>query len=157
MVAKKDTTIYLTQAGIDKLKIELSDLVNNKRREIAQALKEAREFGDLSENSSWDDAKDRQVFIENRINEIENILKHARPIAKKATNNQVSLGSKVVVELEDGIQSYHIVGATEANIDEGKISYESPIAKALLGKSPGEEVEVNVPAGTVKYRIKSIK
>lgn len=157
MVAKKDTTIYLTQAGIDKLKAELNDLVNTKRREIAQALKEAREFGDLSENSSWDDAKDRQVFIENRITEIENILKHARPIAKKATNNQVSLGSKVVVELEDGVQSYHIVGATEANIDEGKISYESPIAKALLGKSPGEEVEVSVPAGTVKYRIKSIK
>ena len=154
-MAIKKETVYLTQDGIDKLKIELDDLIKNKRREIAQALKEAREFGDLSENSSWDDAKDRQVFIENRITEIENILKHAKPIAKKK-GGKVDLGSKVIVQLEKGEQSYHIVGATEANIDEGKISYESPIAKALLGKAAGDEVEVTVPAGTLKYLIKSV-
>lgn len=156
MAAKKDTTIYMTQEGITKLKSELDDLVNNKRREIAQALKEAREFGDLSENSSWDDAKDRQVFIENRITEIENILKHAKPIAGPR-NGKIDIGSKVVLELEDGEQEYHIVGATEANIDEGKISYESPIGQALIGKSRGETVEVKVPAGVITYRIKSIK
>ena len=153
-MAKKDT-IYLTQEGIDKLKEELDDLVSNKRREIAKALKEARELGDLSENSSWDDAKDRQVFIENRISEIEHILKNAKPITSKA-GGVVALGSKVKVELETGEQEFHIVGSTEADIDAGKISYESPIAKALIGKTKGDEVEVDVPAGTMKYIIKSV-
>ena len=157
MAIKRSSTIYLTQEGIDKLKVELDDLTKNKRREIAQALKEAREFGDLSENSSWDDAKDRQVFIENRINEIEKILKHAKPIKNKGGKDKVDLGSRVVVELETGQQEYHIVGTHEANIDEGKISYESPIARALIGKSRGDEVKIDVPAGTITYRIKSVE
>lgn len=147
---------YLTSEGVEKLREELDDLVHNQRLKIAARLKEAKEYGDLSENIQWDDAKDQQAFIEGRISEIENILKHSSLI-QQTKGSVVALGSTVHLELEDGVQKYTIVGSTEANPEEGKISNESPIGQALLGKKPGEEVEVTVPSGTLTYKITKVE
>jgi len=146
---------YLTADGLQALKDELLELTTSKRSDIAQRLKEAKADGDLSENAMYDAARDEQSFVEGRISEIENILKHAAVITNKPTGS-VSLGSKVHVELEEGEQQYVIVGSTEANPDKGYISDQSPIGKALLGKKPGDEVTVIVPSGTIVYRIKNI-
>jgi transcription elongation factor GreA len=143
----------LTAEGIEALKAELKELSTTKRHEIAQRLKDAKADGDLSENSAWDAARDEQGFVEGRI---EHILKHSKLI-QHDESNIVSLGSTVHLELEDGKQHYTIVGSTEANPDEGRISNESPIGKALLGKKSGEEVEISVPSGTLKYKILSVK
>jgi transcription elongation factor GreA len=147
---------YLTAEGIAKLKEELTDLTTNQRAEIASKLKEAKEYGDLSENIQWDDAKDRQAFIEGRIAEVENILKNS-VVIEAGSNDTVALGSTVHLELEEGEQHYTIVGSTEANPDEGKISNESPIGRALMGRRKGESVDVDVPSGTMSYRIKDIR
>ena len=147
---------YLTADGVAKLKDELKELIGPKRAQIAARLKEAKEYGDLSENIQWDDAKDQQAFTEGRIAEVETILKHSVIIEAKK-GNTVELGSTVHVELENGNQHYTIVGSTEANPDEGKISNESPIGKALLGKKPGEEVEVVVPSGVMTYKITHVE
>jgi transcription elongation factor GreA len=146
---------HLTAEGLAALKAELHELTTAKRGEIAGRLKEAKADGDLSENAMYDAARDEQSFVEGRIAEIEHILKHAAVISNKGTSS-VSLGSKVHVELEEGEQEYVIVGSTEANPDKGYISDQSPIGKALLGKKPGDEVHVDVPSGTIVYRIKHI-
>jgi len=148
----KQHDFYLTPEGIKDLQAELEDLKTNKRKQIASALKEAKDFGDLSENSSWDDAKSRQAFIEGRITEIDNILKRAKPI-KKGDGQSVCVGSQVHVDLDNGNQVFQIVGSTEADPDSGKISDESPIGKALLGKKVGDTASVEVPAGTITYKI----
>jgi transcription elongation factor GreA len=152
----KQNDFYLTKDGIEELKNELKDLKENKRKEVAAALKEAKEFGDLSENTDWDDAKARQLFIEGRISEIDNILKHAKVI-EGVSGDTISVGSTVEVEIEDGSHTFKIVGSTEADPDKGKISDESPIGKALLGKKVGEHAEVEIPAGTTTYKIISVK
>lgn len=143
----------LTSEGIETLKAELHELTMIKRPELAQRLKEAKEEGDLSENSAWDAARDDQGMTEGRIAEIEHILKHAKLIEAKKTGGVVGLGSKVHVELANGKQQYTIVGSTEANPDLGRVSDVSPLGKALLGKKPGDKVEVQVPAGTLTYKI----
>ncbi|MSR68506.1 transcription elongation factor GreA [Candidatus Saccharibacteria bacterium] len=152
----KRNNFYMTQEGLDDLQAELSDLKDNKRKEVASALKEAKEFGDLSENTDWDDAKSRQLFIEGRISELNNILKHASVIEGTA-GDVVELGSTVEVELEDSKHTYKIVGSTEANPDKGKISHESPIGRALMGKKVGEHAEVQIPAGLITYRVLKVK
>lgn len=151
----KQNDFYLTKEGVAELEAELKDLKDNKRKEVASALKEAKEFGDLSENTDWDDAKARQVFIEGRISELENILKHAKVI-EKADKDIVGVGSTVEVQLEKDKHTFQIVGSTEANPEQGKISDESPIGKALLGKKVGEHAEVEIPAGTITYKIQKI-
>lgn len=148
----KHTDIFLTKDGLAELEEELKELKSNKRKEVAAALKEAKEFGDLSENTDWDDAKARQLFIEGRISEIENIIRHAQIVESKSSD-RVSVGSTVDVELENGQHTFKIVGSSEANPDEGKISHESPIGKALIGKKVGEHAEVEIPAGTITYRV----
>ena len=148
----KKREFYLTEDGVKKLKAELEELTSAGRKEIAKALKEAKELGDLSENAGWDDAKERQVFIEGRIAEIESILKQAK-IIKKTTGGSVDIGSTVHVELESGKQQFRIVGSTEADPANGLISSESPIGKALLGRKKGDEVAIEVPAGTMIYKI----
>ena len=147
---------HLTAEGISELKTELLELTTSKRAEIAQRLKEAKADGDLSENAMFDAARDEQGFVEGRISEIEHILKHASLIQNKGTTS-VGLGSTVFVELENGHQSYTIVGPTEANPDKGKISHESPIGKALMGRKPGEVVNVVVPSGTISYKISKVE
>lgn len=148
----KKRDFYLTEDGVKKLRAELEDLTSAGRKEIAKALKDAKELGDLSENAGWDDAKERQVFIEGRIAEIESILKQAK-IIKKPTGSIVDIGSTVHVELESGKQEFRIVGSTEADPSKGLISNESPIGKALLGRKKGDEVEIEVPAGTMTYKV----
>ncbi len=155
--AQTNKDYLLTTDGIKKLQDELQDLIQVQRPKIAQRLKEAKEYGDLSENIEWDDAKDRQAFMEGRISEIENILKHAKTIEAPKKGGVVALGSTVHLELEEGVQKFTIVGSTEANPEEGKISNESPIGQALLGKKHGDEVEVAVPTGTLIYKIKHIE
>ena len=152
----KQNDVLLTKEGLADLEAELKDLKENKRKEVAVALKEAKEFGDLSENTDWDDAKSRQLFIEGRISELENILKHAKVI-EGGSIDSVSVGSVVDVEIEDGQHTFQIVGSTEANPDQGKISDQSPIGKALLGKKVGEHAEVDIPAGTTTYKVIKIK
>lgn len=156
-MSTKPKEFYLTVDGVSKLKDELDDLVNVQRAKIANRLKEAKEYGDLSENIQWDDAKDQQAFIEGRISELEHILKHAAVIEAPKKHDEVRLGSTVHVEVEEGSQKYTIVGTTEANPEEGKISDESPIGRALIGKKPGEEVEISVPSGTITYKITKIE
>ena len=144
----KQNDFYLTKEGLAELQAELDNLKTTKRKEVANALKEAKEFGDLSENTDWDDAKSRQLFIEGRISELDNILKHAKVIEKSNTSSVV-VGSTVEVELENDHHTFRIVGSTEANPDKGKISDESPIGKALMGKKIGEHAEVQIPAGSI--------
>ena len=153
--AKKE--FYLTKDGVEKLKAELEDLSTVQRQKVAQELKEAKDFGDLSENSSWDAAKDHQVFIEGRIAEVEQILRNVVVISAPKKHDAVNIGSTVHLEIEDGKQIYQIVGSTEANPTEGKISNESPIGRALMGKKKGEEVAINVPSGEMVFKVVHIE
>ncbi len=146
----------LTAAGIQALKDELVQLTTTKRADIAGRLKEAKADGDLSENAMFDAARDEQGFVEGRISEIEHILKHSKLI-EVGSKGSVGLGSTVHVELSSGKQRYVIVGSTEANPDEGKISDESPIGKALMGKKPGDKVEITVPSGVITYKIAAVE
>jgi transcription elongation factor GreA len=153
-----EKVIYLTKAGHEKLQKEYEELTINGRKEVADMIKTAKEFGDLSENSEYADAKDRQAFIEGRIAELEHILKNAVIIEEANLScDLVNVGCTVNVELEDGEMEYKIVGSYEADPEKGYISNESPIGQALLGKKIGEEVDVDVPAGKMTYKIKNIK
>ncbi|MFW6287762.1 MAG: transcription elongation factor GreA [bacterium] len=152
--------ILLTQEGYEKLKSELDNLINVKRREIAKRIKTAREFGDISENSEYDDAKNEQAFIEGRIKEVQNMLRNARIVKyDEITGDTVSLGTIVgLCELETGEEfSYTIVGSAEADPLNFKISNESPIGKAILGHKAGDKVKVEVPSGIMEYEILSIE
>lgn len=150
--------IYLTKEGYEKLKEELENLLNKERRVVAEKIKTAKEYGDLSENSEYSDAKDHQSFVEGRIIEVEHMLKNAEIIDESHVScESVNLGCTVHLEAEEKNLEYRIVGSTEADPAKGYISNESPIGKALLGKTTGEEVEVSVPAGVMKYKIKKIK
>ena len=142
----------LTYAGLKKLEDELHDLKVNKRREIAGKIKEAREQGDLSENAEYDAAKDEQRDIEARIEEIEKILKNAEVVVEdEVDSDKINIGCKVdVLDLE-------IVGSTEANSLEGKISNESPVGKALIGAHKDDIVDVETPAGIMQYKVLSIQ
>jgi len=148
--------IILTPEGLKKLEEELNYLRTVKRKEVADRIKQAIEFGDLSENSEYDEAKKEQAFIEGRILTLEKQLRNAQVIdANEVSTDRVSLGSKVVLEdLEAGdILEYEIVGSMEANPSESRISNESPVGKAIMGKKVGSIVEVDVPEGTLKYKV----
>lgn len=153
-----DKTVYLTKAGYEKLQKEYEELTTVGRKDVAEMIKTAKEFGDLSENSEYADAKDRQAFIEGRIAELEHLLKNANMIEDLHTNcSTVGVGCTVNVELEEGDMEYKIVGSYEADPENCLISNESPIGQALLGKKVGDEIAIQVPAGTMKYKIKKIK
>jgi transcription elongation factor GreA len=147
---------HLTPEGLQSLKDELKELTTVKRADVARRLKEAKAEGDLSENAMFDAAVDEQSFIEGRIAEIEHIIKHASVIAVKK-RDKVTLGATVHLELETGQQKYVIVGSTEANPAEGRISDVSPIGKALMGRKPGDEVEIEVPSGILTYKILKVE
>ena len=146
----------LTYAGLTKLEEELHDLKVVRRKEVAEKIKEAREQGDLSENAEYDAAKDEQRDIEARIEEIEN----AEVVVEDEVDlDKISVGCKVKVydvEFEEEIE-FKIVGSTEANSLEGKISNESPVGKALIGARKGETVSVEMPAGTMEYKVLEIE
>lgn len=150
----------LTYAGLKKLEDELHDLKVVRRKEVAQKIKEAREQGDLSENAEYDAAKDEQRDIEARIEEIEKILKNAEVVVEDEVDlEKISVGCKVKVydfEFEEEME-FKIVGSTEANSLQGKISNESPVGSALIGAKKGDIVEVELPVGIVKYQVLGIE
>jgi len=154
-----DNVIYLTAEGIEKVKTELEYLITQKRPEIAQRLRSAIEMGDLSENADYSSAKEDQAFIEGRILELEHILKNVVVIEEKSSGDQVEIGSEVVVREEgyDDEETFFIVGSKEADPNQGKISYESPIGKALIKHRVGEIVRVVTPAGDTNFKIIKIK
>ena len=156
-MAEKD--VFLTAEGLNKLENELDELRTVKRREVAERIKQALAFGDISENSEYDQAKNEQAQLEERIAKLEMILRNARLIDHEdISTDVVSIGSKVMVkDLEyDEEMEYTIVGSAEADPYEGKISNESPVGSALLGKKQEEIIEVRVPDGIIKYQILSI-
>ncbi len=149
----------LTEEGLKALEDELQDLKLNRRKEVAQKIKEARELGDLSENAEYDAAKEEQRDIELRIEEIDKILKNAELVTDDDVDSSViNIGCTVrIKDLEyDEELEYKIVGSTEANSLKGKISNESPVGKALIGAKVGQKVEVETPAGIIVYKILEI-
>jgi len=160
MVLAIEKEFPMTQAGKEKLEQELELLKTVKRKEVVERIKIARSFGDLSENSEYDSAKEEQAFVEGRITTLENMIRNAKIISEdELSSDTVSLGSSVTfIELPDGEEeTYTIVGSAEADPFEGKISNDSPIAKSLLGRKIGEEVSVSTPGGEMNVKIISIK
>ncbi|MGM0499717.1 MAG: transcription elongation factor GreA [Bacillota bacterium] len=152
--------VMLTEEGFKKLENELEYLETEKRREVAKRIKVAREFGDISENSEYDDAKNEQAFVEGRIQEIKNMLNDAHVVKDEdITDKQVNLGTTVMLHDLDSDEkiSYTLVGSAEADPLNYRISNESPIGKAILGHAIGDQVKVETPAGEVDYEIISIK
>lgn len=151
-----ENPVYLTQNGLESLQKELDYLVNARRQEIAQQIAEAKAEGDLRENAGYDEAKNAQAFVEGRIQELKIKIRNAQIIDNsQMPDNQVALGRKVVVKENgyDDEESYTIVGSTETDPSNGRISNESPIGKALLGRTVGEIVSINVPAGEIEFEI----
>jgi transcription elongation factor GreA len=149
----------MTAEGKEKLEKELEQLKSVKRKEVVERIKIARSFGDLSENSEYDAAKDEQAFVEGRISTLENMIRNAKIIQEDEMNSDtVTLGKTVTfVELPDGDEeTYTIVGSAEADPFEGKISNDSPIAKSLLGHKVGSKVNVNTPGGDMSVKITAV-
>ena len=152
--------VILTPEGLEKLKQEIEYLSGDKRREVAERIKEAREFGDISENSEYDDAKNEQMMLEARIASLEEKLRSATVIeTSELDSNIVRVGTTVNVKDEESGKSivYMIVGSTEADPANQKLSNESPVGRAIIGKKKGETVEVSAPRGSLKYKILDIK
>jgi transcription elongation factor GreA len=152
--------IILTPEGYEKLKHEIEYLRNEKRREVAERIRVAREFGDIAENAEYDDAKNEQAMVEHKIAQLEERLLSARVITKKEiSKDTVSVGSKVRLRDMGANKTfeYHIVGSAEANPSEYKLSNESPVGKAIIGHKKGDVVEVSAPRGALKFKILAIK
>lgn len=151
--------VILTPEGLMNLEKELEYLRTTKRREVADRIKQAIEFGDITDNSEYEDAKNEQAFVEGRIATLEKMLRNARLIeGPDGDHDEVAVGSRVVLkDLDLGdVEEYTIVGSAEANPSKQRISNESPVGRAVLGKAVGSVVEVLVPAGTVKYQVLQI-
>ena len=155
-----DREVILTKEGYEKLQEEIEHLSTTKRREVAERIKEAREFGDISENSEYDDAKNEQAQIEHRLQQLEQKLRNARVVdAEDLKTDSVSIGTTVTLRQarKRNTIAYTIVGSTEANPREGRLSNESPVGKALLGHKEGEKVVVPAPREPITYTIVSIE
>ncbi len=148
-----DKPVYVSAEGLKKLEAELEELRTSKRAEVAERIHNAMEFGDFSENSELEQAKNDQAFLEGRIQSLEQMLKRAVVIDEKADHDRVEVGSRVVVESDGEKAQYVIVGSAEAAPGEGRISNESPVGRALIGHRAGETVRLTVPAGTIEMRI----
>ena len=148
---------YFTPERLEELKKELNELKTKRRKEVADRLKRAKEYGDLSENSEYSEAKDEQAQLEARIFELEETIKNARLIQMTSGRAIVQIGSTVIVEKDSKSFRYTIVGSNEAMPEDGKISNESPLGKAFLGKKPGDPVTVNVPSGKIEYKVITIE
>ena len=148
--------VQITKQGLDALKVELDQLKNSKRPQVVDRLSNARQQGDLAENSDYHNAKDELEFLDGRIEELEDVLNKAVVVDDGGNSNEVSLGTKVKLFNGNGEHVFHIVGEWEADPAEKKISHTSPLGKALLGKSVGETVEFEAPAGKITYKILEI-
>ena len=151
--------VKLTEDGLKQLEEELEYLKTKKRKEVSEKIKVALGFGDLSENSEYDEAKNEQAQVEARIVSVENMLKNAIVIDESERDtSKVELGAAVTIhdiEFDEDI-TYKIVGSTEADPDEGRLSDESPLGKSLMGKAEGEMIDVDAPAGVIQYKILKI-
>ncbi len=152
-----DSTQYLTKEGREKLVEELEQLRNVKRNELAERIKSAKELGDLSENAEYSTAKDEQTMVETRIAELEALLKEAVLVEEDKRSNVVHIGSSLTVLVDGEKKELVIVGSNEADPAQNKISYQSPVAEALLGALVGQTVTVVAPKGEVKYKVVDIK
>jgi len=149
--------ILITREGLTKLQSELEHLLSVRRQDVADKIKRAREKGGTENNAEYEDAKNEQAFVEGRILMLENVVKNATVIEAPALVGVVEVGDKVLIQNQDAkIEQFTIVGSTEASPVEGKISNESPVGKALLGKKIGDEVEVATPAGIIKLLIMDV-
>ena len=150
--------VVLTREGFEKLKAEIEEMSTVRRREVAERIKEAREFGDISENSEYDDAKNEQAMLEAKIAQLEERLRDATVIdADDVSTDVVALGSMVTIETPVGKATYQLVGSAEADPDENRLSNESPIGRAILGRKKGDMVDVVTPGGNIKVKIVTIK
>lgn len=147
----------LTAEGLQKLNDELKELITKKRPDVIERIREAAAHGDLSENADYAQAREEQSFIEGRILEIEDMIKNAEIISTGGNHNSVSIGSTTVIKANGQERKYTIVGSNEANPKEGKISNESVVGKALLGRKNHEKFKVSTPAGEMDYEIVSIE
>lgn len=152
-----DDKKVFTQEGLNNLIKELDELKNVKRKEVADRIKSAKEFGDLSENAEYQEAKEQQAFVEGRILELENLIKTAVVAESSGQRQTVGIGSHVEVQKDGQIMNFTIVGSTEADPVNKKISHESPLGQSLLSHKVGDEVEVKLPNGVAKYKIVKIK
>ncbi|KPJ85396.1 hypothetical protein AMJ57_03230 [Parcubacteria bacterium SG8_24] len=149
--------VYISAAGLDKLKKELDTLMTGRRREVARRIEKAREMGDLRENAEYHEAKDEAAFIEGRIAELKAMIGRA-VIVEGGRSDTVNIGSRVQVSYGDGKEKTFVIsGSTEADPLQGRISNESPIGRALMGRGVGDEVIVEVPSGATTYTIKKIE
>ncbi|AHV98575.1 transcription elongation factor GreA [Paenibacillus sabinae] len=159
-MANKEDEIILTPEGYAQLDEELKELKTVKRKELAERLKVAISYGDLKENSEYHSAKDDQAFMETRIKQLENMMKYARVVSADSLDvTSVSVGSLVVlndIEFSEKVE-YRIVSPAEADVDQNKISYESPLGKELLGKKSGSVIKVDAPAGVIEYELLEIR
>ena len=151
-----DKPQYVSAEGLKKLQAELEELRTAKRAEVAERIHAAMEFGDYSENSELEQAKNDQAFLEGRIMTLEQMIKNAQIIDETSKHDLVEVGSHVTVEAEGRKEKYTIVGSAEASPTEGKISNESPVGRALLGHKTGETVKLSIPAGTVEMKILAV-
>jgi transcription elongation factor GreA len=153
---RKNMSRLVTKEGLDKLKQELDERTTKTRQEIAKSIKEAKEQGDLSENAEYSSAKERQTENETRIAELEVMIKEAQVVEKDKNDDSAQIGSKVTVKSKNQEYIFEIVGSNEADPSERKISNESPIGKALIGRVVGDTVDVETPSGKIKYEIVAI-
>ncbi|HEV1996621.1 MAG TPA: transcription elongation factor GreA [Candidatus Dormibacteraeota bacterium] len=155
----QDKPVPITRKGLDKLQAELDELLSVKRPEVAERIKSAKEFGDISENAEYEDAKNDQGWIEGRIMTLDKMIRNAEliPESSRKASASVQLGSKVKVKDEFGESSYTIVGPVEADPTKGLISLESPVGKALMGRGKDDKVKVSTPGGTSTVTILSIR
>ena len=149
-------TQYISEEGLVKLRADLEELVSVRRQEIAQRIHDAKEHGDLAENAEYEDAKNEQAYVEGQIQRLEALIKNATIIDGTHGTDHVQIGSTVKVDGTDGKEVFTIVGSTEASPGAGRISNESPVGRALLGKHKGDAVVVHVPAGDFSYKILEI-
>ncbi len=147
---------YISKDGLEKLRQELDEMVSVRRPEVAGRIHDAKEHGDLSENAEYEDAKNEQAFVEGRIQTVEALIKNATLIDEHHSKDFVQIGSTVTVKGPDGEESFTIVGSTEARPTEGRISNESPVGRALLGRKKGDKITVRVPAGDISYAVLAI-
>ncbi len=146
----------ITKEGLEKIKEELKHLEDRKRKEVAEKLRYAASFGDLSENAAYEEAKEEQEFVERKISELKKTIKDS-VVTEKKDHDKIQFGSKVTISSEEGEETYFIVSANETDLLEGKISVDSPLAKAMVGLKKGEAFEVETPGGKKNYKVINIE
>ncbi len=152
-----DKPVLLTKDGLSRLERELDELRTTRRSEVAERIKYAKDFGDISENAEYEDAKNEQGMVEGRILVLENMIRNAVLIEEASSGGVVGIGSMVEVKDEFGKQSFSIVGPAEVDVAQGRISMESPMGKALLGHKVGDQVEVQSPGGSRNAKITKVQ